>query len=423
MDTVPLNIYFVIIFYYVILHSEDYEIPILLYNGNELHHDEFINYFMTTREKYLEKGREGSVNYKVISYFFEGMYHLAKGEKYFWKENYKLANDNFANAHKYITRFINSRARDSLFDKLARRMVYRLNGMKLLGYVLSNKKTNKKCLEDAVMHFNSESNLAKEVEEQIPAMVAFSRALFAEALLWSNNNKQGKNSFEAKKNLLKARVLLKQVRFFDTRVNKFLQQLENSISELTKNRVHEKAEKLVKKGEKFAQSGEFKKGKEFFEQATLFYDRASNLSDNSKMRRIFLANKSAVEGASFECEANSNFLGSNNLLNATQLFKKAAVQIEKAIALLSSFGDPQQNASFKSRLNFYLGMSVLIEGVNYYDSEKYEKAINLYKNSQKLLNKSNEEAKSLKSKALKKLIENALNDLKGYIDMIEVVKS
>ena len=412
---------------YVIVHSERYEIPIAVYNGNEQDIDKFIDYFSIAREEYLEKGREGSVNYKVSSYFFEGMYHLAMGDKYFWEENYELAEADFTDAQKYITRFINSRARNSPFDQLARRMVHRLTGMQSLSLTLPNLTsiTDEKHIQDAISQFNSESGLATEVQEKIAAMIAFSRALFADALLWISKSKKNrnKNSFESKINLMKARALLKQVRFFDSRSQKLLNYTEATIEELTKNRVQIMAEKFENKGEKFAELGEFKKSKKFFTRATLFYNRASSLTDTSKMRRIFLANEATAEGAIFECDANLDFLGNNNLLKATQLFNKAATQIEKGIALLSTFGDAHQNASLKSKLNYYLGMSALIEGINYYDLEKYEKSANSYENSKKLLNKSSEEAKPLKNKIYKKRIENALNDLKGYNNMIEVVKS
>lgn len=403
--------------------AADYELSFKLYDGNERNLDVFRRHFDQIREQQLQKGIDGSVNAKVISYFFEGMVELVDGDKFFWNRNFIESNLHYTQAKRYFSRFANSRGVRVRLDELASRMLNRAEGMILVTQSLQMQDFTKRepLFLDALEQFNQETSKASEMEENIPAIIAYSRALFAEAFLWYDRSKLqvDQDSFEAKKSLMTARNVIRQANFIDGRIQNYVNEIENKIDDLTKERILLKAEELGNQAIDESENGNFNEAKKFYEQATLFYRRASELVAESGTRRFLLSMKTVLEASILECEGNQSYRMDNDMAMSMQKFKDAAIQVEKAIALMGSFGNNDLKLSFTSQKHFYLAMSKLTEGIQKFDDEQYKEAMGIYEEAKEFFNQSIEDARNSYNEPLLELGERSMADLDGYIKMCE----
>jgi tetratricopeptide (TPR) repeat protein len=407
----------------VMLTSADYEIKFRLYDGNESNIDEFIKYYTSLKEEYLKKGTDGSVHAKVISYFFDGMIKLVQGDRLFWNEDYLGASQLYAEATRFFNRFKNSRSTDYKLDLLGNRMLHRSKGMEALTVIFNSKDYSKKELKllDALENFNNETEAATNMKEEIPAIIAFSRALLTESFLWRDRSELQKfeNSFEAKKGLMYSRSVVRQAAFIDIRMRVFMEEIENKIDDLTKERILLKAEEFGNLAIEESENGNYQKSKQYYDQATLFYGRASSLVSDSSSRRFLLSMRTVLEASMLECDANQAYRVDNNMVKANEFFLEANLRVEKAIALMGSFGNEDLRLSFVSQKNFYKAMAHMTQGINYFDEEKYQEAMEEYKQANELFTQSMEDAKASLNEPLTELGERCQADLDGYINMCE----
>lgn len=403
--------------------STVYEIKFHQYNGNESQLDFFSNHYRDLKDYYLNEGLKGSVNSKVISYFFDGMIMLTYADKAFWSTDYFEAEENYRNAIRFFKRFQNSRGIEVRLDKLAKRIIFRCEGLEALAQslALENPKMRIEQLGTAVEKFNTESSLAAEMNDDISALIAYSRALLADAYIWEAQSTidRDTDTYKAKVDLMNSRMSLKQSTYMDQRLLSTLMKIENKLDDLTKERILVHAEVLGNTATDLSENGKFLDAKAYFQKATLFYNRASSLVADSATRRFLLSMQTVLEASVLECDGNYYYRQENDMHNAQKHFLDAARLVEKAIALMGSFGSDELRLTFESQLWHYRAMAKFTEGIEQFDLENYNEATDAYNEAENVFKDALDKAEKSNNEPLIELINQALADLEGYRKLVD----
>ncbi len=405
------------------LQQEGYEVKFKLYDGNEESLAWYLRYYNNLHEKYLKEGREGNVNSKVISYFFDGLSLLVEADMFFWDKNYPDALDRYNKSLRELKLFRNSRGVIHRIDLLCEAYIARCEGMIFLCQGLPLKELNQKhtILSDALRKFNEEVRKTSDLEETLSSFISFSRALFTEAKLWENRSEIEKesSSAEAKKSLMKARSAIRQAVYINGKMKDTMDEIDNKLDDLTRYRILVKAEKLGNLGTDASEKGNYQVAKNYFKEAMLFYNRAAHLALNANNRRILLSMSTVMEASAIECDANEYYRKQDDMENAWHKFDEAAKKIDKAIALIGSLGTKELRDSFNAQREYYIAMSNLCQATMKYDNEEYEEAKNLYLVAKEHFNKSIALAQQSNTISIEQLSDEALDDVETYIQLCE----
>ena len=408
-----------------VLSLDDYEISFKNYDGNEPNFADYREYYADLHAFYLQKGVD-DVNSKVISYFFEGMKELVNGDILFWDRNYIDSQMRYAEGKKFIQRFERSRGIEAKLDILADRILQRIEGLIDLSQALQFTELNsrEKLLSSALEHFNAETKIATEMGDTISAIVAYARALKVESIYWKDksDDTRKEDTFEAKKLIMKSRLKIKQAAFIDSKNLGDLEIIENSLDDLTKERILVNAENLGNKAIMASEEGDYDSAKNFYQQAILFYTRASQIAADSATRRFLLSMRTVLEASVLEAEGNKAFKVLDDLGSATMYFTDAASEIDKAIALIGAYGNKELTKTFFSQKLYYEGMSKLATGVQLYDNEQYDLAIEIYEDARNSFLQAIEEANEAENVTIIDLGNRALNDIENYINMSKTLQ-
>lgn len=406
------------------LGLEEYEITFRNYDGNEPNYTEFSDYYADLHDYYLKKGVD-DVNSKVISYFFEGMKELVDGDILFWDRNYIDAQMKYAESKKFIQRFERSRGIEARLDLLADRILQRIEGMISLSQAMQFKdpKTRQNLLSSALEHFNAETKIATEMGETISAIVGYARALKVESVYWQDQSEliRETDSFEAKKLMMKARLKIKQAAFIDMKNQREAEMVENMLDDLTKERILVKAEILGNKAIIASEEGDYDNAITFYKQAILFYTRASQIAADSASRRFLLSMRTVLEASILEAEGNKAFKVLDNLEDAAKYFTEGSLEIDKAIALIGAYGNKTLQKTFTSQKYYYEGMAKQATGVQLYDNEQYQEAVDLFEDARASFLMAIEEANDCENVTIIDLGNRALKDIENYINMCQTL--
>ncbi len=405
------------------LHQEEYEVKIHIYDGNEDSLPWFQRNFLRQKEQYLNLGREGNVNAKVLSYFFDGMALLVEGDIFFWEGHYLDAQDRYSKAIRELKLFLSSRSVHMKLDRLCERILVRTEGNLKLSQAMLISDYNQKhtILSEALMKYNEEVRQCSEMMETLSSFIAFSRALFTEALLWQNRAKmeEEKSTADAKRSLMKSRTAIRQATYINAKMKNFMEEIEEQLDDLTRHRILIKAETLGNFGTEASEKANYMEAKEYFLKAMLFYNRAAQLAPSAPNRRVLLAMSTVMEASAIECDANENYKKQDNMQRAAENFSEAAQKIDKAIALIGSLGTKELRDSFNAQRDYYLAMALLCEGTLLYDKEQYIEAKAKYEEAGKLFENSIKLAEFSETDTIKTLAQASLNDVKTYIQLCE----
>ena len=403
-------------------NESDYEIKFHLYDGNEKNLDELISEYNQIKDS---QRVEGSVMSKVLSYFFEGLVELLEADKLFWQSNYREAFAKYSASDKMISRFSNSRNVEVRLDKLAQRLIHRVNGLQNMmeGLQMDNPKIKVEKFELALTNFNSEVSLANEMQETMSSYAAFARASFAEAMFLVEETKSMEEvgSGIAKRKLMTARASIRQSAFIDPRFIDFVYDVEDVLDDLTKNRILIKAEFFGDQATVKSESGDYTDAKEDFKRASLFYKRASTLASDTSTRRYLLSSATIYEASELEAEGNHLFRRENETSLASEKFSDAAQQVDKAIALMGRFGSKDLESNFTSQRDYYHAMSLQTKAISLFDAESYQEAKSTFQEALVLFTSIQEIAKTGDNEVLITLSEEAKGDINGYISMCDAM--
>jgi hypothetical protein len=181
-----------------------------------------------------------------------------------------------------FTRFKNSRNSNTKLDKLAARMLHRANGLVSLSdaIIIKDEKTKEEMFSKALTNFNEEVSVANDMNEQMSSYAAFARASFTESqiLLTVANKLKNDDSDEAKKSLLKSRASLKQACYIDPRYLQYMEAVEETLDDLTRQRLLRRAESHADRATNESEAGRYMDAKILFRNAMLLHKRASSLA-------------------------------------------------------------------------------------------------------------------------------------------------
>ncbi|MHA1259095.1 MAG: hypothetical protein ACTSRO_05540, partial [Candidatus Heimdallarchaeaceae archaeon] len=242
--------------------------------------------FSEVYNHFKEKGEE-SVNFRVLSYFYEGMLYLINGDAYYFQEDYNQALQNYESANKLIVRSRASRGveGDQIFEEM----------MKWANYAEAMKK-----------------------------------------LVRSLAEKKADDSRNYKRYLLRARTELFKANFIYRILDKELDDIQNKIDEITKQHIVARAETFWDNGTKHNTISMFKKAQRFFAIASKYYSRASEICENFMEQRLYLALSKITLASRLESEANELYKRKDNPEKASARFLKAVETVDLALGLLSS---------------------------------------------------------------------------------------
>lgn len=398
----------------------DYELKFHIYDGNESTIDRYIAEYGS---KQKEQRDEGSVMSRVISYFFDGMMEIVRGDIEFWNEKINEAHNHYVEADRMFNRFKNSRNVQARLDYLADRMLHRVRGMISLTEGIQSTSEKSDFYREALRAFNSEVNLANEMGETMSSYAAYARASYAESqlLLVDAQKLSENNSGESKKMLMRARGSIRQAAFIDSRFQSRVINIEDRLDDLTKSRILVKAEKYGDEATLASESGEYDDAIILFRKARTFYTRASTLASDTSSRRFLLSSATIYEASEYEALGNKLFRRDNNTSEASEKFADAAKYVEKAIALMGRFGSKNLEDTFLSQRDYYLAMGQQSKAIHDFDQEKYVTAKSLFQEALDLFNKSIELAKSCDNTVIVKLGEEAKGDIQGYLSMCDAM--
>jgi len=221
---------------------------------------------------------------------------------------------------------------------------------------------------------------------------------------------------------MKSRLKIKQAAFLDSKNLRDAEIIENSLDDLTKERILVNAENLGNKAIIASEEGDFDSAKNFYQQAILFYTRASQIAADSATRRFLLSMRTVLEASVLESEGNKAFKVLDDLASATVYFTDAAIEIDKAIALIGAYGNKVLTKTFFSQKLYYEGMSKLATGVQLYDNEQYNEAIEIYEDARDSFLQAIEEANEAENVTIIDLGNRALNDIENYINMSKTLQ-
>ncbi|RMG35097.1 MAG: hypothetical protein D6732_09700 [Methanobacteriota archaeon] len=405
------------------LQQDHYDVPFKLYDGNEDSLPWFLKYFQQQREIYLNQGREGNVNAKVLSYFFDGMALLVEADIYFWEQRYQDALDRYQRAIREFKLFRNSRGVKTKLDQLCDAYITRVEGMSFLasGIPITDRNHRHSILSDALLKFNDEIRQVNDLGENLRAFIAYSRALFTEALLWENRAEIEKenSSAEAKKSLMKGRSAIRQAVYINGKMRPTMDKIEDELDDLTRMRILMKAEELGNKGTELSEKGDYQEAKGYFKKAMKFYERAAHLALNANNRRVLLSMSTVMEASVIECDANEFYRKMDDMENSAIKFEEAGKKIDKAIALIGSLGTKELRDSFNAQREFYIAMSILCKAIMLYDKEEYVEAKQLFDQANNHFDESIKLAKMSQTETIEMLAQEAKNDVETYIQLCE----
>ncbi|MHA1223085.1 MAG: hypothetical protein ACTSP3_07490, partial [Candidatus Heimdallarchaeaceae archaeon] len=268
--------------------------------------------FSEVYNHFKEKGEE-SVNFRVLSYFYEGMLYLINGDAYYFQEDYNQALQNYESANKLIVRSRASRGveGDQIFEEM----------MKWANYAEAMKKL-------------VSGKLEKDLDRQIDIFIS-AKPDFIE-FLRSLAEKKADDSRNYKRYLLRARTELFKANFIYRILDKELDDIQNKIDEITKQHIVARAETFWDNGTKHNTISMFKKAQRFFAIASKYYSRASEICENFMEQRLYLALSKITLASRLESEANELYKRKDNPEKASARFLKAVETVDLALGLLSS---------------------------------------------------------------------------------------
>ncbi len=402
---------------------DQYEIDLRIYDGVEGNFLWYQNYFQTQREDYFNKGIEGSVTSKVISYFFGGMENLVKADSYFWKGDFKSAVNEYTKSLREFSLFKSSRGASFKLDLLTLKNIHWVKGMIALSRALQmpGDKKSFDYFSEALLEFNNEVNQSTEMKEEISMLVSFSRASLTEALLWQARGNQVEidNSAEAKRRLMKARSAVRQAQYINKLVTEFTESIEENLDNLTRKRILVKADKLAVQGTIASEKSDYLSAKQLFIQSNLFYNRAAQLAESAGNRRILLSMSKVMEASIFECDANEMYRKNNNLKEAQLKFDEGSLIIDKAIALLGSLGSSELRDSFTAQRDYYSAMALYCKATQSFDEEIYDEAKELYLTAKDKFLSAIQLGKKSQNTTIVELTGQALAEVESYLQLCD----
>lgn len=400
----------------------DYELKFHLFDGNEPDSSRYLAQYELIRDFRRD---EGSVVSKVLSYFFEGLIALVGGDEKFWEGKNQDAYTFYQETIRMMNRFKNSRNSNERLDMLTERILLRANGMLKItdSLIARDRKLRKQFLTEALGNFNEEVNRSNQMNEQMSSYAAFARASFTQShllLLHANEIKQ-KDSDEAKRSLMQARHCIRQAGFIDSRYMYLNEEIEETLDNLTKNRLLIKAEVFANEATEVSERGEYLDAKVLFQKAVIYHKRASSLASDTGSRRKLLSSATRFEASINEAEANHLFRRDNNTVEAAIKYEEAGKLIDRAIALMGHFGSKKLVDSFTCQSDYYKAMGLQSKAITAFDQENYSDAKSFFSEASTLFKKAVVLGNSGDNSIVVSMSEEAIADVNGYVSMVEAM--
>lgn len=401
---------------------DEYEVKFHLYDGNEMDITEYFDQYEDIR---LEKREDGSVNSKVLSYFFDGIIALIQADEHFWKQENQKAYSMYQEASRMFNRFKNSRGSNARMDFLSERMIARSNGLLKLSDAIAatDNKMKGQLFTEALEFFNEEVSLANQMAEQMSSYAAFARASFTESqiLFYAALESKNTKSHEAKKSLMRARASLRQASYIDPRFATYIEIIEEELDTLTKTRILDRAKEHVDTANELISKGQFLSAKPHFVSAMSLNNRASSLAGDTGTRRNLLATATQYEAAILECDANQLFRTENDTQKASEKYEDASKLIAKGIALMGHFGSKHTLDTFNCLNEYYKAMAIQTTGLTQFDQDKFKEAKASFDQGIELFKKTVTLAKVCGNGTIVKQSEEAIADINGFLSMAEAM--
>ncbi|MHA2100726.1 MAG: hypothetical protein ACW99A_18810 [Candidatus Kariarchaeaceae archaeon] len=319
----------------------------------------------------------------------------------------------------------NSRNSNTKLDKLAARMLHRANGLVSLSdaIIIKDEKTKEEMFSKALTNFNEEVSVANDMNEQMSSYAAFARASFTESqiLLTVANKLKNDDSDEAKKSLLKSRASLKQACYIDPRYLQYMEAVEETLDDLTRQRLLRRAESHADRATNESEAGRYMDAKILFRNAMLLHKRASSLALDQGSRRKLLASATIYEASIHEAEATHYFRVENNTDIAADKYLDASKFVDKAIALMGHFGSKSLTDNFKCQSDFYKAMGTQAGAITKFDADEFLDSKKLFDESVGLFENVIILAQQSGNEVLVNMSNEAIADIKGYLSMVEAM--
>ncbi|MHA1667277.1 MAG: hypothetical protein ACTSUR_01365 [Candidatus Heimdallarchaeaceae archaeon] len=382
--------------------------------------------FSEVYNHFKEKGEE-SVNFRVLSYFYEGMLYLINGDAYYFQEDYNQALQNYESANKLIVRSRASRGveGDQIFEEM----------MKWANYAEAMKKLVSGKLEkdldrqidifiSAKPDFIEFLNARKKEENKIDEIIALARISYLEYLyLRSLAEKKADDTRSYKRYLLRARTELFKANFIYRILDKELDDIQNKIDEITKQHIVARAETFWDNGTKHNTISMFKKAQRFFAIASKYYSRASEICENFMEQRLYLALSKITLASRLESEANELYKRKDNPEKASARFLKAVETVDLALGLLSSIKSESLIKNMRAQRSFYEALALETEGIVFFDKEEFEQATERFEQAIKKLDETQLSASEGNLENLIEFVRTAKSEIEGYISMAKAIES
>ncbi len=401
-----------------------YKLP--KYLGDEKEYDEIIKALMDLTNYFLERGREGDIEKKVLSYFTQGLTYLVNAEKAFFSKDYSGALQMYEDAKRRLVLFRDSwGSREDFWDNLSRTYLFRTEGMISASKAMTtnDRLEQMKQFSEALKSFNEEVKLFTSMGDTYPAYVAFSRATFSEGMYWYKRGvtEKLKSTARAKKSLMNARGSMRKSVFFERRFISFFEEIVDQLDTLTQERVITKADELWTKSLISVDEGKYQNALKYSKLAKLLYKRAADLSSDVSKKRILLATATILDASYLEAKGNLALRELNKLDDAIEYFRKAEITADKALAMIGSFGSDQLRAGFEAEKEYYKGMTRLIKGIKLFDEQKYEEAKKYFKEALDIFSTAEKLAKLAENELILQFCHIGKNDARGYIELCNVL--
>jgi len=380
--------------------------------------------YLEVYEEFKKLGEE-NVNFRVLSYFYEGMLYLINGDKFFSEKEYKKANKNYEEAHKLITRSRASRGieNDNIWLEMVKWIAYCESYLNLSKSYLvkdfSEKikliKKSKVAIKDFVEKRKSDENVilnvyAKAKENYISYIYYISLA-----------QKYEKDTRMQKKILLKARRKLLLADFILNRFSEEIDDLDFKIDELTKIHIVERAEMYWNKGTLLISQSDFMSAHKYLLLASQYYERASKVCSEFIELRLYLALSKITESSSLEAKANELYRRQDQPLEASKLFEKAYEVVDESLGLLATIHNEVLINNMTAQRSYYEALALEAKGISLFDEEKYKEAINVFEQSMQKLKETERLVIEGSSEHLQEYIRLAKNEIEGYLSMAKTM--
>ena len=368
---------------------------------------------------------EENVNIRVFSYFYEGMVSVISGDNLFFGKDYSQAIRYYEQANKLIVRSRASRGRegDDIFNEMVKWANY-AEGMLKISMSFTEEDIDNKInlLEDCQVNLQ-EFIKGRELEEHpVDRIIAIARLSYARYLFFKSiAERDSKDLISFKKHLLKSRTELTKANFIFRKYGDELEELQNSIDEVTKQNIVSRAEKFWEQGLVNIQVSNFTQAQHIFRIASKYYTRASEICSDFMEQRLYLALSKITLASQYESQANELYKREDKPQKASDLFVKASEIVDDALGMLSTIKSESLIKSMTAQRSYYEALSLETKGISLFDQEQFDESLENFNKAIKIFEETKRLAKERNLDNLTELVRTGLSEVEGYISMINAM--